>query len=119
MHLTEQTILIIEDDALLRGLLRDLLVSEGAQASCCASAGAALAIAERKHFEIFVVGYRLPAVTGVELTGKLRARCPSSYIIGTSLSPKGQEFLAAGANAFLLKPFETRELISLIDEAVR
>ena len=115
MHMTEQTILIIEDDALLRGLLSDLLVSEGAKARCCANGDAALAIANKQCFEVYVVGYRLQAMNGVELTKKLRACCPSSYIIGISLSPKGPDFLEAGADAFLLKPFETRQLIAKID----
>ncbi len=115
----KQTILIIEDDALLGNLLSGLLASEGAKVSCCEGGDSALALSERTCFDVFVVGYRLRAMSGLEVAAKLRARCPSSRIIGTGLSPKGQDFLAAGADAFLLKPFETRELIALIEEAGR
>ncbi len=117
LYIMEQTILIIEDDPMLRDLLTALLISEGAEVSCCENGDAALALAEKRCFDAFIIDYRLPAMTGVEVAKMLRACCPSSCIIGISLASKESEFLQAGADAFLLKPFETWQLISLIDES--
>ncbi len=114
---TKQSILIIEDDSLFRDLLRTMLASEGASVRGCETGNSALDLMQKKCFEVFVIDYRLPDMSGVEVARTLRSCCPSSFIIGISLMPRERDFLEAGADAFLLKPFETRQLISLIEES--
>jgi CheY-like chemotaxis protein len=53
-------------------------------------------------------------MNGVEVTKRLRLRFPGAVIIGVSTDDRREDFLAAGADAFLLKPFRNAELLNLV-----
>ncbi|HAK89392.1 MAG TPA: response regulator, partial [Nitrospiraceae bacterium] len=53
-------------------------------------------------------------IDGVTLTKIMRSRCPDSFIIGISADGDERDFLNAGANAFLHKPFYLHDMLSMI-----
>ncbi len=58
----------------------------------------------------------MPGMTGLELTTHLRNRFPGVVIIGMSGGDLGLEFLRAGANDFLQKPFTPQKLAMMLDD---
>ncbi len=88
-----------------------LLEQEGISVSSCADARSALDLASNRSFDIYVVDYRMPELSGDSLTSQLRQMYPDSFIIGYSIEHKEQEFLAAGADKFVSKDHLLTELI--------
>ena len=62
-----------------------------------------------------LVDFSMPGLSGLEVVKNLRERHRRACIIGMSIEDRGNSFLAAGADAFLMKPFYTAELIRLAE----
>jgi len=110
-------VLVIEDMAPVRDLLNKVLSSEGYTVRACEDGLRALNAASRDVFHAVITDYRLPHMNGVDVTRHLRAKLPESVIIGVSIADKGDDFLAAGANVFLLKPYAYDEILAIISRA--
>ncbi len=111
----KKTVLIIDDNEAVSGVLREIiLASTGLTVSCCGDGQSALELSKGKCPDIVITDYRMPGMNGVELTRSLRARCPDTFIIGISAGHKDKDFIEAGADVFLKKPFPFKELIPMI-----
>ncbi len=114
----KRTVLFIEDAAPLRETLCDLLQADGFRVHGCKDGTAALDASAAKDFRIIITDYSMPGMNGADVTKRLRARFPAAIIIGISLNDRSGAFLAAGADAFLQKPFEYDELVKLMNEGL-
>lgn len=110
----KKTILIIDDDDLLRGALCDLVQSEGFEVTCCDNGLTGVYLAKEKCFAAIITDYDMPGMNGVEVTRALSAQCADSFIIALTSASKEKEFLRAGADAFFNKPFPIKDIIQLI-----
>lgn len=110
----KRTVLVIEDTVLVRETLRDMLKADGFEVRECGDGASALDAAAKSDFHIIITDYRMPNMNGVEATKHLRLRFPASVIIGVSSDDRRADFLAAGADAFLLKPYRYDDLINLL-----
>ena len=110
----KKTVLIIDDDTAISGFLYEMLLSDGFEVSCCDDGMPALELAKEKCFDVVITDYRMSGMDGVEITKSLRLRCPGSFIVGISAECQGKNFIDAGADAFLKKPFPIKDLISII-----
>jgi DNA-binding response OmpR family regulator len=111
----KRTVLLIEDAESLRETLCDLLQADGFHMRGFRDGASALEASAEKDFHIIIIDYSLPDMNGADVTKRLRARFPTAIIIGISLNDRSGAFLAAGANAFLQKPFEYDELVRLMN----
>lgn len=79
------------------------------------AAGAEAAIDEHEP-ELALLAILLPDLDGLQLTRKLRERCPELTIVVVSVLPAERRALDAGADAFLLKPVQLSRLIGTIQQ---
>lgn len=105
-------LLIVEDDRRLGPIMESVLSADW-DVDLCANAEAALEEAVATYYDVMVVDRRLPGVSGEDLTRELRRRRISTPIL--LLTALGElhdrvEGLDAGANDYLVKPFEFDEL---------
>ena len=107
-------VLVIDDDKPTRASLQMFLEFEGFVVCSCDSGAAALDLMSKMHFDILLVGYRMPEMNGDELTRQLRTLYPDAFILGFSVESKDQAFLGAGADAFVRKDRLVHELVPLI-----
>lgn len=107
-------ILVIEDVEMLRHYLCEMLEYAGFTVHGCDNGTAALKAATKERFHIVIVDFRMPGMNGVEATKQLRVRFPECFIIGVSSEDKRAEFLNAGADTFLQKPYGAKEIVNLI-----
>lgn len=114
-----EAVLVIDDDKTTRSSLQMFLEFEGFIVSACESGGAALDLIGKKHFEILLIGSRIQAMSGEELTRRLRPLCPDAFILGFSIGPKEQAFLRAGADAFLSRRQLVQKMIPLLKNRVQ
>ncbi len=80
-----------------------------------------LPLIETERFDLYILDNWLPGVSGVELCRKIRALYPEVPIVFTSgLSRKAniQEAFDAGANKYLIKPYEPDELQKVVKELI-
>lgn len=107
----KQRVLFVDDDAMLRKLF-SRSIQRAAPTWTCQEAGngeAALMLTETEEFDIIFMDMYMSSVEkqllGTETVGELRSRGVSCHIFGLSANDKEEEFLKAGADGFLFKPF--------------
>ncbi len=114
--LVRKTILVVDDDKTISGLLRDMLESDGFEVRCCNNGRSALELSKERCFDVIVADYHMPGGNGADIVRSFRCRCSDALIVGLSAEPKGEEFKEAGADIFFKKPCLFRELLAIIHE---
>lgn len=110
-------ILLVEDDELVRVVVRDTLEAEGWGVAVCTNGAAALAEVEGAgRYDLIITDYLLPGVDGVELTRAARRleHRRGTPIIMFSASQVEREALAAGVDLFLRKPDDVGRLAEVV-----
>jgi DNA-binding response OmpR family regulator len=119
--MTQQRILIIEDEQEIAGYLRRGLVLEGFQVTVAHDGPAGLAAARETAHDLVVLDLMLPGLNGLEVAQRLRAASDIPIIILTARDavPDRVKGLEAGADDYLVKPFHFDELLARIRVQLR
>jgi two-component system, OmpR family, phosphate regulon response regulator OmpR len=115
-------ILVVDDDDRLRDLLRRYLTDQGFIVSVAADAKEARACLQRVHVDLIVLDVMMPGETGLSLTASLRQTgqaVPILLLTARTESNDRIDGLEAGADDYLPKPFEPRELVLRINAILR
>lgn len=122
--MTEQNkkILVVDDDPRLRELLKRYLTEQGFQVTAVADTGMMDRQLAREHFHLLVLDLMLPGEDGLEACKRLRGAGENIPII--MLTAKGDEVdrivgLELGADDYLPKPFNPRELVARMHAVLR
>lgn len=112
-----ERVLLVEDEAPLRGVLRDLLEREGYAVIEAADGVQALDGIDRSAPDLVVLDLNLPRLDGYGVLKHLRSRTTTATLPVLVLTAKGDEdsevrVFECGANDFLTKPFRPRALIA-------
>ncbi|MBA3463659.1 MAG: response regulator [Deltaproteobacteria bacterium] len=117
---TNESILLVDDDGDTGMLLGEGLRSRGFRVQLFDSASACLASLDQAHVGVVVTDVQMPGMSGIELCSILRARYPLVVPIvlsGLDTSKTSEAAAASGAFAFLAKPTKLTRLASVIREA--
>ena len=114
-------ILIIEDDSELRELLCDFMAAEGFSVHGSATAEDGIAFLETGLARIILLDLMLPGIDGYEVCQQIRKTKDTPIII---LSAKGEVFdkvlgLKIGADDYIIKPFDSNELVARVHAVLR
>ena len=111
MH--DHHILVIDDDERLRLLLRRFLEESGFRVTDVASAADARKILDGLIFDLLIIDVMMPGETGFEFLNELRQTNPVPALFLTAMSETEHriEGLESGADDYMSKPFEPRELV--------
>ncbi|MBO6726973.1 MAG: response regulator transcription factor [Rhizobiaceae bacterium] len=114
-------ILVVDDDTRIRDLLKQYLAEQGYRVSIAANAKEARRRLEGLDFDLIVLDVMMPGESGVELTQSLREQKEVPILMLTALSEIENRVsgLAAGADDYLPKPFDPRELLLRINNILR
>lgn len=117
----EHHILVVDDDERLRVLLRRFLEESGFRVTDASSASEARGILNGMAFDILVVDVMMPGETGIEFLTDLRKDnpVPALFLTARSETENRIEGLEAGADDYLSKPFEPRELVLRIKRILK
>jgi|SRR5882724_8935356 len=115
-------ILITDDEAELRGLLQRYLTEQGLTVRAVADAAAADKLLARERFDVLVLDVMMPGEDGLAFCRRLRARGETVPIL--MLTARGDPVdrvvgLEMGADDYLAKPFNPRELLARLQAMVR
>lgn len=118
---TAAHILIVDDDARIGNLLKRYLGDHGYRVTVCKSAEEARRAAAGLAFDMVVLDVMMPGENGIEYLATLRKTSAIPVIMLTARSDADDRIagLETGANDYLGKPFEPRELLLRIDNILR
>ncbi|MEN8934424.1 MAG: response regulator, partial [Planktotalea arctica] len=114
-------LLIVDDDERIRGLLQKFLMRHGFLVTAARDAAHARRILGGLDFDLIVLDVMMPGEDGISLTRDLRKTSTTPIML---LTAKGEtenriEGLEAGADDYLPKPFEPKELLLRINAILR
>jgi two-component system, OmpR family, phosphate regulon response regulator OmpR len=114
-------LLVIDDDTRIRNLLKQYLTENGFRITVAGNAGDARRQLAGLDFDLLIIDVMMPGENGVELTKSLRAEKSVPILMLTALSETDSRItgLEAGADDYLPKPFDPRELILRINNILR
>jgi DNA-binding response OmpR family regulator len=113
----EKSLLLVDDELSLVGLLKKYLEREGFSVDVAASGAAALAAASARTFDLVVLDLNLPDIPGEEIMRLLLDQFPNCRILISSGTPFSHDHLDEPDRArvsFLLKPYMPRHLLTAI-----
>ncbi len=114
-------LLVVDDDTRIRNLLKQYLTENGFRVTVAGTAAEARRRLEGLDFDLLIIDVMMPGENGVELTRALRATKQVPILMLTALSEVEARVsgLEAGADDYLPKPFDPRELILRINNILR
>lgn len=114
-------LLVVDDDSRIRSLLSRFLTENGFRVTLAEDAATARNYLENFHFDLMVLDVMMPGETGLELTEAIRNKNDIAILMLTALSETDERIsgLAAGADDYLAKPFDPRELLLRVNSILR
>ena len=114
-------VLLIDDDFRLRDLLKRFLEESGFKVTDVESTNEARKILKSTNFDVMILDVMMPGETGVEFLVSLRNKLNLPVLLLTAMNETEDRIngLEAGADDYLSKPFEPRELILRIKKLIK
>ncbi|HEU5397899.1 MAG TPA: response regulator [Gammaproteobacteria bacterium] len=118
---TPDNILVVDDDAEIRALLSEYLTREGYKVTTVPDGRAMDEALEDQRFDLVVLDLMLPGEDGISLCRRLRAKSILPVIMLTARGEEADRItgLETGADDYLPKPFNPRELLVRIQSVLR
>ncbi|GAA2842692.1 two-component system phosphate regulon response regulator OmpR [Aminobacter aminovorans] len=114
-------LLVVDDDTRIRNLLKQYLTENGFRVTVAGNADEARRKLAGLDFDLLILDVMMPGENGIELTKSLRDQKDVPILMLTALSETDSRItgLEAGADDYLPKPFDPRELILRINNILR
>lgn len=115
-------LLVVDDDTRIRNLLNRYLADQGFRVTVAADAAEARRKLESLHFDLLILDVMMPGESGLSLTESLkesRGEIPVILLTARSEADARIAGLEAGAEDYVSKPFDPRELVLRINNILR
>ena len=110
-----RTILIVDDEPIIRELLGHILEDAGYHVRLAAHGGEALDLLNKERPDLIIADVMMPVLDGVELCRRLKGDAATQEIPIILMSAAARHVVwDAGADAFLDKPFDLETLVALV-----
>lgn len=117
-----ERILVVDDDAPFREIMREVLEHMGHSVDDAASALQAVDMARKNEYPIIITDIRMPEMDGLTLVRKIKEEFPDTDVIcitGYNDDYSFTDVIKAGASDFIVKPFHIDELYAKLNRLVR
>ena len=117
----QRKVLIVEDDESINSLIRVALTKHGIACTQAFSGTEGLLNFKADKFDLIILDLMMPGMSGEELTRSIRqtSKVPIIVVSAKSSIDSKIDLLAMGADDFLGKPFDIKELIARVDVQLR
>ena len=117
-----KSILIVDDDETILAVLKEILELDGYTVETAATGKEAVEKSENIFFNLSMLDIKLPDMEGTELIIKLHKENPQMIkiiITGFPSFDNAVKSLNLGADAYIMKPVNSKELLELVGEKIR
>jgi two-component system phosphate regulon response regulator PhoB len=114
--------LIVEDEAPIRELLALIMVREGYQVQTSGSSDLAIELLQQNAFDLMIVDWMLPIMSGIDLIRKVRSMGNSIPVLMVTAKSQAEDIvmgLDAGADDYITKPFDANILKARVQALIR
>ena len=112
-------ILIVEDDDTIHNLIKELLQNEHYITKDAYSGTEALTVIENEDIDLILLDLMLPGMSGEEIIKKVNKTIPIIVLSAKASSEDKVKALISGANDYITKPFDKKELLARIQVQLR
>lgn len=112
-----EKILLIEDEDNIRKIIAYDLMKAGYEIKECADGEEALQIAQKEAFDVMIIDWMLPKMSGIDIVKNLRDKNVDSIMIMLTAKDEETDILYAfdqGVDDYMSKPFSPRELLARV-----
>jgi len=114
---TGRLVLVVDDDEMIRRLVRTVLEADDFEVIDAKDGEQALVMIEDKRPEVVVLDVMMPGLNGVDVCRRLDHDNVKVIILtARDDADLAEECMAAGADAFLTKPFSSIQLLDLVED---
>ena len=113
-----EKILIVEDDISIHNIIEELLKSKNYSTSNAYSGTEALLLLEKEKYDLILLDLMIPGISGEEIISKVK-NIPIIVISAKVSSEDKVNCLLSGANDYITKPFDNKELLARIEVQLR
>jgi signal transduction histidine kinase len=114
-------LLVVDDDPDIRQMLTDRLTGSGYRVQTVGDGRKALSLVRSEKFDGLILDIGMPGLSGLEVLDKIRVEqkmLPIIMITATEAHQRAHMAVRAGAQAYLLKPFDARQLKEVVEQWV-
>jgi DNA-binding NtrC family response regulator len=122
MKKNTERILIIDDDKAILRILTQILRKQGYDTDMAETGKETEEKIAQQRYDLALIDVKLPDADGIDLLSKIREAQPeiiNIVITGFSSMENGIKAINKGADAYLVKPVQTEELIKIIEEKLK
>ena len=115
------SILVVEDDEDILGLVALKLAAEGHTVHTATNGGDGLRVAKEEHPDLLILDWMMPGIDGLEVCMEVRRdrafdATPVMFLTAKAQEGDMIEAAEAGGNDYITKPFSPRDLVARVDE---
>ncbi len=117
----QPSILIVDDELLIRDLLYDFFVGQGWETAIADNGQKALDILENRRVDLVLTDIRMPGMDGLELTAELRASHPELPVVIMTGFPSVDTAVTAlrcRVSDYITKPFNINQLYKVVEASI-
>lgn len=115
-------VMVVEDEQEIRELMALHLLRQGYKVTECSSAEEALTESNKKSYQLFVLDWMLPGLSGVDIVGPIKAKNANASVLMVTAKTEPQDIvvgLERGADDYLTKPFNPAVFIARVKALLR
>ncbi len=122
-HLGKAKILVVDDEAVVRDFVSQVLRAQGCDVDTAGSAAEAMEKIRSHDYQLMLLDIKIPGTSGIELYRKLKRLAPALarrtlFITGDVMGERTWEFLARTGAQYLVKPFDASSLVAAVTNAL-
>ena len=119
--MTNELILIVEDNEKNRKLVRDVLTFTGYRLAEAETGEDGVRLAKELHPDLILMDIQLPGINGITALGQIRddpaiGRTPVIAVTASAMTHDRQKIMAAGFNGYQSKPINVKDFLAAVRE---
>lgn len=120
--MNKPTILIVDDELLIRDLLYDFFTNQGWEITTAENGIKALEILENRTVDLMLTDLRMPGLDGMELTNRVKEEYPQLPVVIMTGFPSvdtAVQALRCKVEDYIIKPFNINQLYKTVEKSVK
>jgi len=111
------TVLVVDDDPIIRDLLKEIIEDQGYTANCAETGEIALTMVEKQQFNLIFLDLILPGINGIDVLQRIKAEDSEAVVViitGFGDEPITNQAMSLGPLLLIRKPFREKDIVEVL-----